>query len=50
MAEYASLFRATSYKGFGSFGGDEATHNFGGGDASGNAAFAPKLPTKPAST
>jgi hypothetical protein len=32
------------YKGFGSFGGDEATHNSGGGDASGNAAFAPRLP------
>ena len=32
------------YKGFGSFGGDEATYNSGGGDASGNAAFAPRLP------
>jgi hypothetical protein len=27
--------------------GDEATHNYRGGDATGNAAFAPKLPTKP---
>ena len=27
---------------------DEAAHNSGGGDASGNAAFAPRLPLKPA--
>ena len=26
--------------------GDEATHNYRGGDATGNAAFAPKLPTQ----
>jgi hypothetical protein len=27
---------------------DEAAHNYGGGDATGNAAFAPRLPLKPA--
>jgi len=25
---------------------DEAAHNYGGGDANGNAAFAPRLPLK----
>jgi hypothetical protein len=29
---------------------DEATHNSGGGDATGNAAFAPRLPPKPCSS
>jgi hypothetical protein len=32
------------YKDFGSLGDDEATHNYDGGDAIGNAASAPRLP------